>query len=357
MSLKIIFSFVILMLFAPDIVAKDWSGIIPLKSNRTDVERRFGKPDERGGYEFKDQRVNFEYAEAGPCRDLYLTLGKDNCKCLVEKDTIMSIFVEPTVKRKFSDLKLDLTGFQRTAIAPFPYSFEYDNKAEGIYYNVDESEDQIKHITYYPSPLDCQQVIRRLAPSYRNSWRGLVPLHANRADVEKLLGPPQRSWGKTVAYDTDHEVVTVKYSQGSCGSQDAGWNVPNDTVVELVVGQRLSFLLSRLNLDLQRYERHEQYPIPAAANPSKVVNYIDKDSGIDIRVQSNGGPEEVVSITYLPAAKDETFRCQREKKSADPKLRLKRATQEHPAILAKRSCNCLKKTTATFWAARLRRRY
>jgi hypothetical protein len=316
MKLLIIASALVLMLSQQNAIAKEWHGIIPLKSTRVDVERRFGRPDKWGDYEVKEERVSFRYAEGGPCRDLYLGLGKDNCKCLVDKDTVMAITVEPIVERRFSHLKLDLTRFSRTPIAPFPYTFAYYNPTEGIDYTVDESEDAIMTVEYYPSPVDCQHVISQRAPVYRNSWRGLIPLHANRRDVEQVVGTPQHKWGATIAYETDHEAISARYAEGNCTASSTEWNVPNDTLIELVVGQRLPFLLSRLNLDLERYERQEQPPLPETPNPPKVVNYTDRVAGIVIRAQStSGGPEEVVSITYSPATKDQALRCHKDLKA------------------------------------------
>src|SRR5262245_38707185 len=106
MKLRIILSVPTLLLIWKSSVAKEWRGIVPLKSTRTDVEGQVGKPDKWGNYEFKVERVSFDYGN-GPCKGLYLTLGEDNCKCLADDDAVMSIFVEPTVKRKISDLKLD----------------------------------------------------------------------------------------------------------------------------------------------------------------------------------------------------------------------------------------------------------
>jgi len=310
MKLRILLPVLALLIIMENASAKEWRGIVPLKSTRAEVERRFGKPNERGDYELNDERVSIDYAD-GPCVDLYFTLGKENCKCLVAKGTVMSIYVQPTVKRKFSGLKLDLTRFTRQAIVPYPDNFAYYNPTEGVDYTVDESEDEIKTIDYYSSVADCVEVISKHTPIYRNEWRGLRPLHATRRDVERLLGPPQRTWEQNALYTTDHEAITVKYVEGNCDEPNAEWKVPIGTVVELVIGQRYPFLLKRLNLDDARYERHEQTPLPEIPNPPKVVNYIDRAAGIDVRAQSTGGPEEVVSITYLPAMKDHMLRCKK----------------------------------------------
>ena len=287
---------------------KEWRGIVPLKSSRSEVERRFGLPDKWGYYNFKDERVSIEYSD-GPCQGYYVALGRDNCKCLVPRDTVMSIFSESTSNRSFSELKLDLARFSKTAIAPHPHTFEYSDPREGIDYEVDESENRILNITYYESPRDCQNVIDRLRPPHRNAWNSIIPLHTSRSDVEKRLGLPERRFDATYAYQTGSEIITIKYSADkNCASQSDKWNVPRDTVLELVVGQRLPFLLNRLNLDLERYERVEQRSTEVSGVP-QFVKYTDETSGIEILSRSIEGAEEVVSIRYFPAEKDSSLRC------------------------------------------------
>jgi hypothetical protein len=309
MTMKLLFAILALLSAAQNSTAKEWHGIVPLKSTRVEIERRFGKPDKWGEYQVNDERVSFEYSD-GPCADLYRGLHEDNCHCLLEDGTVISISVEPTVERKVSALKLDMTQFKRTPINPFPNTFEYSNRTEGINYTVNEPEDKIITIGYYAAQVDCQNIIKMRSPAYRNSWRGLIPLHATRRQVERLLGAPQRTWETNAAYETDHETLMVKYAKGGCGVGNTEWNVPRDTVVEIEVGQRFSFLLSQLNLDSSRWERQEIFPFPETANPPKVVNYKNPSDGISIRAQSkSGGEEVVVSIAYKPASKDEQLRC------------------------------------------------
>src|SRR5690349_1089355 len=90
---------ILLLIAAQNSMARDWHGIVPLKSTRAQVERLFGKPDKWGDYQIRGERVSFEYSD-GPCTDLYRGLAKANCYCLLEKGTVLSITVEPTVKRK-----------------------------------------------------------------------------------------------------------------------------------------------------------------------------------------------------------------------------------------------------------------
>ena len=192
MAAKMLFAILTTIpIFETTSVAKDWRGIVPLRTTRAEVERRFGKPDKWGKYTLKEERVSFEYGDS-PCKGVYLALGADNCKCLADETAVMSIFVEPIDKRKVSKLKLEMKSFTRTPISPFPNTFEYDNPVEGITYTVDEPADQVRSITYYPSPVECQDIINKHAPAYRNAWRGLRPLHAFRNDVNVLLGAPQQ---------------------------------------------------------------------------------------------------------------------------------------------------------------------
>lgn len=311
MKLRMIFSLLALVLLCQNSMAKDWRGIVPLKTTRAEVERRFGKPNKWGNYEFKDERVSFHYG-GGPCKGLYLALREDNCKCLVNQGTVMSIFVKPTVKRKISDLKLDMQKFERTPITPFPHTFEYDNITEGITYTVDEPADEVTTVTYYPSPVDCQDIISTRVPRHRNSWRGLIPLQSKRKDVEALFGSAQSAGETPVTYKTDHESIFAKYSTGKCEPSIYDWNVPKGTLIELTVIPNPSFLLRELRLDPSRFQRHEISPV-AGIDPPKVWNYIDTVNGITVRAQSSRsggeGEELVVSITYQPAKKDEKLRC------------------------------------------------
>ena len=301
--------------------SKAWRGIVPLKSTRVDIEHRFGKPDKWGGYDLKDERVSFDYG-ADKCKGVYLSLGADNCKCLANEGAVMSIFVEPTTKRRASDLNLDVKAFQKTPISPFPHTFEYYNPTEGIAYTVDEVDDEIKHITYYPSLEDCQEIIAKHAQRNRNSWRSLVPLHSNRRDVERMLGTRSSGRQTLVTYNTDYESVVAKYSDGKCGAQGSNWNVAAGTLIELVVNPNPGFLLKELHLDSTRYKREEISLNPEINDAPKVWTYIDSSNGIIIRTQSNRGrqgDEIVVSIKYLPSKKDDRLRCGSKAKSNDTK--------------------------------------
>ena len=67
------------------------------------------------------------------------------------------------------------------------------------------------------------------------SWKGIVPLHSDRVDVEKLLGA---STGECKCfYDTGSETVRVEYAKAPCVGYPSGWNVSAGEVLRLHVQQ------------------------------------------------------------------------------------------------------------------------
>jgi hypothetical protein len=56
--------------------------------------------------------------------------------------------------------------------------------------------------------------VRGVAPPV--GWHGIVPLHSNRKEVEKMLGSPSEELPRnSVLYRTKDEAVIVFYSKGS----------------------------------------------------------------------------------------------------------------------------------------------
>jgi hypothetical protein len=153
-SIAVIFLF--LLLPTVNLQAKEWRGIVPLKSTRADVERLLGLPGAHGRYQFKDERVYVNYAE-GSCNRV------GDCLCLVSKDTVLSIYVELEVETRFSTLKLDKTKYKKLVIVPDASQATYSNDEEGIIYTVDEENDDVIAIQYLPSAKDCEDVMKRRA--------------------------------------------------------------------------------------------------------------------------------------------------------------------------------------------------
>jgi hypothetical protein len=136
-------------------------------------------------------------------------------------------------------------------------------------------------------------------------WRGLVPLHSTRTDVERLLGAPKESHGVASTYETKDERVLVFYSAGQCKeSQSNDWNVPHDTVVSITVQPNAKLLVDDLKLDKMKYERVSDYHVQG------VVYYFSKENGVRISArQLEKEGEDVNSITYEPTPEDSYLRC------------------------------------------------
>ena len=139
-----------------------------------------------------------------------------------------------------------------------------------------------------PIPLLLQQ---------EKGWRGIVPLHSTRAEVEALIGPPLAN-GRT--YALKEERVNVVYSEGGCDRNKAEWNVPQNTVLGITIYPQTKVFISDLRLDLSKFEKliDEQNP--------NFVSYRNQDLGMGIRAKSNG---EIVVVEYFPLDKDRHLRC------------------------------------------------
>jgi hypothetical protein len=148
-------------------------------------------------------------------------------------------------------------------------------------------------------------VLAMVAILQAKGWRGLVPLHSTRTDVERLLGAPKESRGVASTYETKDERVIVFYSAGQCKeSQSNDWNVPRDTVVSITVHPNAKLLVDDLKLDKMKYERVADYHVQG------IVYYFSKEHGVRIsaRLLENEG-EDVYSITYEPTPEDSHLRC------------------------------------------------
>jgi len=137
--------------------AKEWRGIVPLKSTRADVERLLGLPGKHGRYQFEDERAYVNYAGRGPCHPV------NGCLCLVSEDVVISIRVELEVEMRFSALSIDKKKYEKYISPQNPALISYTSDEEGIIYTVED--DDVTAIEYIPSAKDCQAVIRRAKPA------------------------------------------------------------------------------------------------------------------------------------------------------------------------------------------------
>ena len=148
-------------------------------------------------------------------------------------------------------------------------------------------------------------VLAMVGVAQAKGWRGVVPLHSTRADVERLLGAPKESRGVASTYETKDERVLVFYSAGKCTEGTSNdWDVPHDTVVRLTVHPNAELLIDSLKLNKTKYERQLDYHVQG------IVYYINKLDGIFISARMRpGNGEDVDNITYGPMAEDSHLRC------------------------------------------------
>jgi hypothetical protein len=107
--------------------ANSWMNLVPLRSSRADVERRFGKPQLMIGwrplYKFQHENVVFTYAR-GNC-DPYDEHWN------VPAGTILEIEVVPQVTLRVADTGFDLTKFNQMEVY-HPPQVVHTNVEEGI---------------------------------------------------------------------------------------------------------------------------------------------------------------------------------------------------------------------------------
>lgn len=134
------------------------------------------------------------------------------------------------------------------------------------------------------------------AQAQSKGWRGIIPLRSTRADVIRLLGPPNLD-GRL--YEIDNKTVHIDYSDGPCQKGRSGWNVPRDTVVSISLAPNQDLKFSDLHIDERKYKKSKDGELP------DIFYYTNDAEGITIEVSEG----EVRSIYYNPTSKDDHLRC------------------------------------------------
>lgn len=147
--------------------------------------------------------------------------------------------------------------------------------------------------------ISCWLCIMVAVTSFQDTsgWRGIVPLHSTRADVERLLG--QSTERCRCVYRTDDEVIRVEYAVRDCKSEPSGWKVARDTVVSFRLTPKKWQRFFDLGLDEKEFTKSVEFD-----NPTR--HYTNKDKGVRYTVTEMG---MVYYVTYTPATKDSHLRC------------------------------------------------
>jgi hypothetical protein len=133
-------------------------------------------------------------------------------------------------------------------------------------------------------------------------WKGILPLHSTRADVERVLGPPTEPCKEGCHYDTRSEGVFVRYSTERCVGHGAAWNVPPNTVISLSINLAERPSLKDLKLNLKKFKKTEDPELHG------YTTYENEAKGVSYAVSADG---RVYRTHWFATTKDDkALRCQ-----------------------------------------------
>jgi len=138
-------------------------------------------------------------------------------------------------------------------------------------------------------------------------WRGILPLHSTREDVEKLLGPPPDppingprfytlSKARSIYYLDEGEVYIVYLDDSILGAVDCLGKIPDGTVLMIQLTLKKEVKLRDFPLRVKGFRRFD----PSEPKNIGYKGYLDEKSGIIIRSFKGS----VDAIWYIAAAKD-----------------------------------------------------
>lgn len=128
-------------------------------------------------------------------------------------------------------------------------------------------------------------------------WKGIVPLHSTREDVERLLGPSNIN--VPGVYIFEKESIIVVYSEAGC---NWGYKVAADRVMDVSVIVKGGVLkLSELSVDLSKYK------LSGSGDVVNSVWYTNGELGVAYLVWRPDGT--VLRTRFFPSDKDPTPKC------------------------------------------------
>jgi hypothetical protein len=145
----------------------------------------------------------------------------------------------------------------------------------------------------------CLLILAVVSVASAKPWRGIVPLHSTRADVERILGEPSRL---DYIYDLDEATVRIVYANQRCQqgvpSWWGNWNVERDTVTNIIVEANIPVR----QLKVRNLPRYKWY-----TDKSRTTYYRLPGRGLEYTVQKG----RVLDITYGPTEKDKDLLCRK----------------------------------------------
>jgi hypothetical protein len=132
-----------------------------------------------------------------------------------------------------------------------------------------------------------------------NSWKGLVPLHSTRRDVESRFGKPNPERLKYLnEYKVGDDTFQVEYSGKPC---DEGWDVPVGTVLRLRVADhdQINKSSEDLKLDEKRFS--------ISTDDALYATWTEPIIGLQYYFMH--GRMSLIYVTYIPRREDNDKRC------------------------------------------------
>jgi hypothetical protein len=180
---------ILLITFASDSSeAKEWRGLVPLRSTRADVIRLMNQcADQREACRFtlKNEKIYIRFS--GGLANEYA-----ECAARLPAETIMFIQIEPDLPPKFKDLHLDKKSFQSfNTASPFKQRFTGYRNREGLV--ILARKERILRLDYLPDESD-----RYLCSLYYEEPESFVEVVANHYDNMYVDGPDSARAGESL---------------------------------------------------------------------------------------------------------------------------------------------------------------
>jgi|GEM_PF-5239508 len=147
-------------------------GIVPFVTTKAEVEKKFGKRDRYGRYEFEEGTVSINYSE------IECTKPAVNCSCFVPVGTVLQVEVSPSSEIRIVDLNLSPKEWESGAVKGHhaeDLKF-FSNPKSGVTYYVQAG---IIHQIVYDVGIDtCEKLVQKAGPGFNKDGLSLktVPM-------------------------------------------------------------------------------------------------------------------------------------------------------------------------------------
>jgi hypothetical protein len=154
-----VYCFCFILFSADASFAKEWRGIVPLRSTRGDVARLYKHLTGASLFGIGLPHDTFNIAGEGMINIRY-SLGRCVEGWKVKRDTVVSVTIYLTKHIPFADMKTELENLPHDE--DDSGAVYYKNKREGIYYVVQDRK--VTSVTYEPSEMDRNLVCKQSQP-------------------------------------------------------------------------------------------------------------------------------------------------------------------------------------------------